>query len=94
MLLCVGCSSSSYFRYLFIFLLLGHLLATLGLLGTQTLTTVLLQDTWGTIGLGALLQCVEGDGQQLVALTLGETQLEAVEVGQLRALQGENNDCF
>lgn len=87
MLLCVGCSSSSYFRYLFIFLLLGRcLLATLGLLGTQTLTTVLLEDAWGTIGLGALLQCVEGDGQQLVALTLGESQLEAVEVVQLRAL--------
>lgn len=68
-------------------LLLGrNLLATLGLLGTQALATILLEDTWGAIGLGALLQCVEGDGQQLVTLTLGITQLEAVEIIQLRAL--------
>lgn len=52
----------------------------LGLLGAQTLTTILLQDAWCTIGLGALLQCVEGNGQQLVALTLGIAQLETVKV--------------
>jgi len=72
-----------------VFLLLGRgLLATLGLLGTQTLATILLQDAGSAVSLGALLQCVEGDGQQLVALALSITQLEAVKVVQRGALQG------
>lgn len=62
------------------------LLLGLGLLSAQTLATILLEDAWCAIGLGALLQCVEGNGQQLIALALGIAQLEAIKVVQLRAL--------
>lgn len=75
-------------KYVLSNLLLGSaLLDTLSLQFANAITFVLLEFADGTIFLGTLLQGVEGNGQQLVALTLGITQLEAIEIVQLGALK-------